>query len=104
MKAGRISVVLSREDILNDLYPLVIDMIKDNVEDYVKNGTDGMIENFRAISDWKMNALITLWCDRISDDFFQSHPAVDDILVESDEKNMKEWVASKDDFSEPCKN
>jgi hypothetical protein len=97
MKAGRKSVLLSREDILNDLYPLVIDMVKDNVEDYVKNGTDGMVEGFRGMSGWNMSALINFWCDRVSDKFFDDHPEVDDILVKSDSKNMKEWIASRDD-------
>jgi len=100
----RISVILKKTELQNDLNEMFFEMIKDMAEDAVSgdnNAKDTIIDlmNFR---DWTNKDLIIRWSELFSDNYFEKNPKVSDLLFWDDLANNsyeKEWIASKDDYT-----
>lgn len=94
------SITLTREDVVNDLKPVVIDILRDSVESLIDHGDILPFNHFRNLNEKNNEELADLWCDLISDHFLNVNPDIEDVvmLVDDGKKSgVKEkiWLASK---------
>ena len=100
----RISVILKKTELQNDLNEMFVEIIKDMAKDAVSgdnNSKDTIIDlmNFR---NWTNKDLIIRWSELFSDNYFAKNPKVSDLLFWDDlahNSYEKEWIASKDDYT-----
>jgi len=100
----RISVILKKTELQNDLNEMFVEIIKDMAKDAVSgdnNSKDTIIDlmNFR---DWTNKDLIIRWSELFSDNYFAKNPKVSDLLFWDDLANNsyeKEWITSKDNYT-----
>jgi tetrahydromethanopterin S-methyltransferase subunit F len=111
MSSKKISVTLTREDMIRDLLPLVVKSIQDKAEFMVRderydsgipNGhnIDSNLHGILSGREERDEELINLWCELCSIQYFDTH-VVDDVLLAKREGKegynhaKKEWVASR---------
>ena len=100
----RISVILKKTELQNDLNEMFVEIIKDMAKDAVSgdnNSKDTIIDlmNFR---NWTNKDLIIRWSELFSDNYFAKNPKVSDLLFWDDLANNsyeKEWITSKDNYT-----
>lgn len=100
----RISVILKKTELQNDLNEMFVKIIKNMAKDAVSgdnNSKDTIIDlmNFR---NWTNKDLIIRWSELFSDNYFAKNPKVSDLLFWDDLANNsyeKEWITSKDNYT-----
>ena len=98
METGK-SITFTKQEIINQLKPIIIDMLKDNVEGLVNGEEQKMFDHFANLSSKSNEMIADFWCDMVSDVYFNDNPEVDEVLmlVEKlgDGTKIKMWLASK---------
>lgn len=109
MSKGELSVTLTREDMIDDLLPVLVECTKDQVETMLKNphyhmGTPPISPKLHGLLcglPERDEDLISWWCDCYSEIFFKKHPKVQNVLflkkskARGDLTDEKEWIASR---------
>jgi hypothetical protein len=104
------SYTMTKQELVDQVATFLVDVLKDNVADYVSG--DGLSLNHFSTwhnlseavmqtngQDGKLRDAIEMWCDCMSEAWFDKHPGVDDVLLEvnkTEEVLVKEWLASKE--------
>ncbi len=100
-------VTLTKQEVINQLKPIISEIIIDSLDDYINGGPNYVghsgINAFNKYYNLKDNipTLIQIWCDHVSDKYFDDHPDVSDVLllIEAPTENApstKEWMASRE--------
>jgi hypothetical protein len=106
----RQSVMVSYNQLQEDLLPIISDCAKDDVDDLIKDrGTDGRakiqtsqhLDHMLDFMNWQEKEVIELWCEVCAETFFREHSSYDDVflLKSTDNSGMivdATWLASKE--------
>lgn len=98
------AVTFTRDELISQITPIAIDLLKDDIQKWVtdEDGNSSIRTKFEHLSRLprKMdNELIELWCDLVSEMYFDENKDVDEVLFLSetlkDGTKIKEWMASR---------
>lgn len=101
------TVVLSRQEMIDDLLPIIVVSLSDSLTDYLKdrdflsgNESHAAIgTNLQGVLSGDISKdkdLIQFWRDLCAETFFVKHVDVTDVLMEkSSDGTLKEWVACR---------
>jgi hypothetical protein len=84
----------TRQEIIDALIPVAVDMLRDNVESLVKDGEDAMFKTFGNIKRLSDDDLMEYWSDFVAESFFEDNPDIEDVLMVTDNKDKK-WVITR---------
>jgi hypothetical protein len=93
----RKSVLITLDQVKDDLRPLILDIIKSDAEMVLK-GEDYPVDHLKFLLEfptWDVDSYLNFWCDLCSETFFVENPTIDDVLVKMDNFDTQ-WVASRD--------
>ena len=105
MKTGMVAI-LTLDEVVERVQSFLIGKIRDSAKDFLEGGPDFWMNTARGLTakDDKGNYIreddiLQTWCNHCSENFFNAHDEVNEVLVDVSPKNgdgliLRKWLAS----------